>query len=132
MSRVLQNHRNDAGLLFKSLMTTFVWVPSYIFISYSFLNNPSSFFSLILIPVSLRLLPWLRLYSYPHYLFSLQNYKQNPNFKLLMSPRIYSKESIPPGCVLCSLAGRNDNYNPTQFLAPMDCLKIPAQIAFRP
>jgi hypothetical protein len=28
---------------------------------------------------------------------------------------------------LCSLAGRYDNPLPTQFLAPTDCLKIPAQ-----
>ncbi len=27
----------------------------------------------------------------------------------------------------CSLAGRYDNPIPTRFLAPMDCLKIPAQ-----
>jgi hypothetical protein len=28
---------------------------------------------------------------------------------------------------LCSLAGRYDNPIPTWFLAPIDCLKIPAQ-----
>jgi hypothetical protein len=28
---------------------------------------------------------------------------------------------------LCSLAGRYDNLIPTRFLAPIDCLKIPAQ-----
>jgi hypothetical protein len=28
---------------------------------------------------------------------------------------------------LCSLAGRYDNPIPTRFLAPLDCLKIPAQ-----
>jgi hypothetical protein len=27
---------------------------------------------------------------------------------------------------LCSLAGRYDNPIPTRFLAPIDCLKIPA------
>ncbi len=47
-------------------------------------------------------------------------------FKLLRSPRIDSKEPIPPGCVLCSLAGRYYNPIPTRFLAPIDCLKIPA------
>ncbi len=31
---------------------------------------------------------------------------------------------------LCSLAGRYDNPIPTQFLAPIDCLKIPAQSAY--
>jgi hypothetical protein len=31
---------------------------------------------------------------------------------------------------LCSLSGRYDNTIPTQFLAPIDCLKIPAQSAF--
>jgi len=29
---------------------------------------------------------------------------------------------------LCSLAGRYDNDIPTRFLAPIDCLKIPAQL----
>jgi hypothetical protein len=29
--------------------------------------------------------------------------------------------------VLCSLAGRYDNPIPTRFLAPIGCLKIPAQ-----
>ncbi len=29
--------------------------------------------------------------------------------------------------VYCSLAGRYDNPIPTWFLAPIDCLKIPAQ-----
>ncbi len=28
---------------------------------------------------------------------------------------------------MCSLPGRNDNPIPTPFLAPIDCLKIPAQ-----
>ncbi len=28
---------------------------------------------------------------------------------------------------LCSLVGRYDNPIPTRFLAPIDCLKIPAQ-----
>jgi hypothetical protein len=31
---------------------------------------------------------------------------------------------------LCSLAGRNDNPIPTRFLAPIDCLKIPAQATY--
>ncbi len=29
---------------------------------------------------------------------------------------------------ICSLAGRYDNPIPTQFLAPIDCLKIPALV----
>ncbi len=29
---------------------------------------------------------------------------------------------------LCSLAGRYENTNPTWFLVPIDCSKIPAQI----
>jgi hypothetical protein len=29
---------------------------------------------------------------------------------------------------ICSLAGRYDNPIPTLFLAPIDCLKIPAQL----
>jgi hypothetical protein len=31
---------------------------------------------------------------------------------------------------LCSLAGRYDNPIPTRFLAPIDCLKIPAQYMY--
>jgi hypothetical protein len=38
-----------------------------------------------------------------------------------MSPRIDSKNEF--------LAGRYDNTIPTQFLAPKDCFKIPAQLA---
>ncbi len=49
-------------------------------------------------------------------------------FELLRSPRIDSKEPIPPSCVLCSLAGRYDSPIPTRFLALIDYLKIPAQL----
>jgi hypothetical protein len=31
---------------------------------------------------------------------------------------------------LCSLAGWYDNPIPPRFLAPIDCLKIPAQVTF--
>jgi hypothetical protein len=44
----------------------------------------------------------------------------------IFKKRIDSNEPIPPGCVVCSLAGRYDNPIPTRFLAPIDCLKIPA------
>jgi hypothetical protein len=47
-------------------------------------------------------------------------------FKLIRSPGIDSKESIPTS--LCSLAGRNDTAIPTRFLAPIECSKIPAQL----
>ncbi len=46
-------------------------------------------------------------------------------FKLLKSPRIDPKEPIH------SLAGRYDNPIPSRFLAPIDCLQIPAQISDR-
>jgi hypothetical protein len=32
---------------------------------------------------------------------------------------------------LCSPAGRYDNLIPSRFLAPIDCLKIPAQFVCR-
>ena len=51
-------------------------------------------------------------------------------FKLLRSPRIDAKEPVPPGCVLCSLAGQYDNPISSRFLAPIDCLKIPALCLF--
>ncbi len=41
-----------------------------------------------------------------------------------------AQESIPRKQfrqAVCSLAGRYDNPIPTRFLAPIDCLKIPAQ-----
>jgi hypothetical protein len=50
--------------------------------------------------------------------------RQSPNYKLLRSPGIDSKKSIPR---LCSLAGRYYNPIPTRFPASIDCLKIPAQ-----
>jgi hypothetical protein len=39
-----------------------------------------------------------------------------------------AQESIPrnESASLCSLAGRYDNSIPTRFLAPIECLKIPA------
>ncbi len=46
-------------------------------------------------------------------------------FKLLRRPRSDSKGPIFGR--LCSLAGRYDNPIPTRLLAPVDCLKIPAQ-----
>jgi hypothetical protein len=46
-------------------------------------------------------------------------------FKHVKSPGIDSKEIDAAG--LCSLAGRYDNPILTRFLAPIDCLKIPAQ-----
>ncbi len=47
-----------------------------------------------------------------------------------------AQESIPRNdsaslMSLCSLAGQYDNPIPTQFLAPIDCLKIPARITER-
>ncbi len=45
-------------------------------------------------------------------------------FKLLRSPRIDSQGTN--SARLCSLAGRYHNPIPTRFLAPVDCLKIPA------
>jgi hypothetical protein len=40
-----------------------------------------------------------------------------------------AQKSIPRinSASLCSLAGQYDNPIPTRFLAPIDCLKIPAQ-----
>ncbi len=76
-----------------------------------------------------------------------KHFRDDGIFKLLRSPGIDFKESIPPAYVawagifkllwspgidsasLCSLAGRYDNPIPTRFLAPKDCSKIPAQTA---
>ncbi len=53
------------------------------------------------------------------------NYLWDGIFKLLRSPWIKLKGI--DFASLCSLAGRYDNPIPTQFLAPIDCYKIPAQ-----
>jgi hypothetical protein len=50
------------------------------------------------------------------------------NFKRLWSPEIDSKEWIPAAYV--ALAGRYDNPIPPRILAPIESLKIPAQIFF--
>jgi hypothetical protein len=47
-------------------------------------------------------------------------------FKRLWSPGIDSKECIPLACVAWR-AGTITLFLPTRFLAPIDCLKIPAQ-----
>jgi len=57
------------------------------------------------------------------HLFSPRKYRARI-FKRLWSPEIDSKEWIPP---VCSLADRYDNPIPTQFLSPIDCLKIPTR-----
>jgi hypothetical protein len=82
------------------------------------------------------------------------NANRSPNFKPFRSPRIDSKEPIPPGCVswdenlspamgrgidsrnrvwnwvakLHRLAGRYDNPMPTWFLAPIAGLRLPSLI----
>ncbi len=48
----------------------------------------------------------------------------SPYFETFMEPR--NRFQGMNSASLCSLAGRYDNPIPTRFLAPMDCLKIPA------
>jgi hypothetical protein len=54
---------------------------------------------------------------------------QSPNFQTFDEPR--NRFQGINCAILCSLAvaGRYDNPIPTRFLAPIDCLKIPAQFA---
>jgi hypothetical protein len=54
------------------------------------------------------------------------NEHQSPYFKTFMEPR--NRFQGINSASLCSLAGRYFNPIPTRFLAPIDCLKIPAQI----
>ncbi len=49
----------------------------------------------------------------------------SPNFLTFKEPR--NRFQGISSASLCSLAGRYDNPIPTRFLAPIDCLKIPAQ-----
>jgi hypothetical protein len=53
-----------------------------------------------------------------------QNSSQSPYFYTFMEPR--NRLLGMNSASLCSLAGRYDNPIPPQFLAPIDCLKIPA------
>jgi hypothetical protein len=48
-----------------------------------------------------------------------------PEFLIFKKPRNRPRESVPPDYV--AWRGRYDNPIPTRFLAPIDCLKIPAQ-----
>jgi hypothetical protein len=50
---------------------------------------------------------------------------QSPYFYTFMEPR--NRFQGINSASLCSLAGRYDNPIPTRFLAPIECLKIPAQ-----
>jgi hypothetical protein len=50
-------------------------------------------------------------------------------FKLPRSPRVDSKESIPPAYVATRVG--YDNPIPNRFLAPIDCFKIPALLAMQ-
>jgi hypothetical protein len=51
---------------------------------------------------------------------------QSPYFEMFMEPRNRFKGMNSAS--LCSLAARYDNPIPTRFLAPIDCLKITAQM----
>jgi hypothetical protein len=55
---------------------------------------------------------------------------KSPYFETFMEPR--NPFQGMNSASLCSLAGQYDNPIPTRILAPIDCLKIPAQVAFLP
>ncbi len=64
-------------------------------------------------------------------------FPENPRFLSDISESVFlnvfgAQESIPRNnsASLCSLSGRYDNPIPTPFLAPIDCLKIPALVWF--
>ncbi len=61
-------------------------------------------------------------YSTVLYLF------QSPNFSTFKEPRNLFQGINSAS--LCSLAVLYDNSIPSRFLAPIDCLKIPAQVIF--
>jgi hypothetical protein len=50
-----------------------------------------------------------------------------PAFLTFMEPR--NRFQGMDSASLCSLAGQYDNPIPTRFLAPIECLKIPDQLA---
>jgi hypothetical protein len=49
---------------------------------------------------------------------------QSPNFKTFKDPK--NRFLGTNSARLCTIAGQYDNSIPTLFLAPIDCLKIPA------
>ncbi len=53
---------------------------------------------------------------------------QSSNFWTFMEPR--NRFQGINSASLCSPAGRYDNPIPTRFLAPIECLKIPAQVKY--
>ncbi len=53
-------------------------------------------------------------------------YVHGSNFKNFLEPR--NRFQGMNSASLCSLAGRYNNPIPTRFLAPIDCLKIPALV----
>jgi hypothetical protein len=56
---------------------------------------------------------------------TLQKYVLSPNFETFKEPKNRFQGTNPAR--LCSLAGHYDSPIPTQFIVPIDCLKIPAQ-----
>ncbi len=96
--------------------------------SYAFLRSRKMpiayFFSLS--AVLIKLVSYMRLCCVDLYSLSEEDVRNCPVskyrariFKRLWGQEIDSKE--------CSLAGRYDNPIPPRFLAPIDCIKIPAQ-----
>ncbi len=51
----------------------------------------------------------------------------SPNLKTFQEPKNQFQETN--SARLCCLAGRYDNPIPTCFLAPLDCIIIPAQVS---
>jgi hypothetical protein len=58
----------------------------------------------------------------------LQTRAQSPNFLTFKEPK--NRCQWIDSASLCSLAGRYGNPTPTRFLAPVDLLRIPAQICW--
>ncbi len=54
----------------------------------------------------------------------IDGYNLTPNFETFKEPK--NRFQGTDSARLCSLAGRYDNPIPTRFLAPIDCLTIPA------
>ncbi len=62
-----------------------------------------------------------------HKILVLQVSRTEPEFLNFLGAQESIKELIPPGCVAWR-AGTTTLF-PTRFLAPIDCLQIPAQIS---
>ncbi len=78
------------------------------------------------VPLHLKVFNFISLHSTSMIFLLLLSRSFDWSEKELLWPRARNRFQGIDSARLCSLAGRYDNLIPTRFLAPIDCLKIPA------